>query len=246
MSLAETILDAMKDGGVEPLPQYAACLREAFEATPPPFEQAWYGKKFVHLAKNKQWLAESLVGNADKEGLGARSLWRLAGSAANEQIAELVRLHAIDESRHALLYVSLLDMTFAITPEIKSRLQAKAPGYGKKHQPERAAQLQSEWRTLDELVQMNIGEIRTRVNQTLMRPALLGYAVEDHQAAIGKVMDRLLADETAHIAYTARLLEGVMSAGKGAFIRDTFKKRLSQFNDITQHEVGGDEEFEGN
>ncbi|MCX4241591.1 hypothetical protein [Paraliomyxa miuraensis] len=245
MSLAETILDAMKDGGVEPLPQYAACLRDAFAAAPPPFERPWYGKKFFRLAKNKQWLAESLVGNSNKEGIGSRSLWRLAGCAADERIADLVRLHAIDESRHALLYVSLLDMTFAITPEIKSRLQEHSPRFGKKDRPERAVETQSEWRTLDELIQMNIGEIRTRVNQTLFRPALLGYAVEEHHEPVGKVMDRLLADETAHIAYTARLLEEAMSAGKGAFVRDTMKKRLSQFNDITHNEVGSEEEFEG-
>ncbi len=245
MSLAETILDAMKSGGVEPLPHYAACLREAFEAAPPPFEQAWYGKKFFRLAKDKQWLAVSLVGNSDKEGVGSRSLWRLAGCASDDRIAELVRLHAIDESRHALLYVSLLDMTFAITPEIKRRLQDRSPRFGKKDRPERAAELQPELRTLDELIQMNIGEIRTRVNQTLFRPALLGYAVEEHREPVGKVMDRLLADETAHIAYTARLLDEVIATGKGNFVRDTMKKRLAQFNDITHNEVGTDEEFEG-
>ncbi|MEM9456213.1 MAG: hypothetical protein AAGF11_18675 [Myxococcota bacterium] len=236
----------MKDGGVEPLPRYAECLRGAFEATPPPFDTKWYGDKFFRLARDKQWLAHSLCGNASKEGLGSRSLWRLAGCAADEKIADLVRLHAIDESRHALLYVSLLDMTFAITPEIKSRLQQHSPRYGRKDRPERAAQLQPQQRTIDELIQMNIGEIRTRVNQTLFRPALLGYAVPEHQDKIAKVMDRLLADETAHIAYTARLLEELIEGGQGAFVRETMRRRLAQFNDITQNEVGGEEEFEGN
>jgi hypothetical protein len=244
MSLAETTLEAMKNGGVEPLPRYAACLRESFEAAPPPFERAWYGKKFFRLAKDKQWLAVSLVGNAEKEGVGSRSLWRLAGCASDDRIAELVRLHSIDESRHALLYVSLLDMTFAITPEIKHRLQDLSPRYVKKDRPERTER-QPELRTFDELIQMNIGEIRTRVNQTLFRPALLGYAVEDHREQIGRVMDRLLADETAHIAYTARLLEEALATDKREFVRDTMKKRLAQFNDITHNEVGSDEEFEG-
>lgn len=246
MSLAETIIDAMSDGGVEPLPRYAACLREAFAATPPPFEKKWYGDKFFRLAKDKQWLAHSLCGNAGKEGLGSRSLWRLAGCAADTKIADLVRRHAIDESRHALLYVALLDMTFAITPEIKGRLQRHSPRYGSKDAPERAERLQPRLQTLDELIQMNIGEIRTRVNQTLFRPALLGYAVEEHREPIGKVMARLLADETAHIAYTARLIEEAIEAGEGSFVRDTMKLRLAQFNDITQNEVGTEEEFEGN
>src|SRR3989338_3923768 len=89
------------------LASYARLLRVACSESPPPFGMKWYGEKYRSLACEPEWLARSLVLNAEKEAAGSEALWHLAGSIAQQDISHKVRLHAIDESRHAKLYILL-------------------------------------------------------------------------------------------------------------------------------------------
>src|SRR5712692_2464578 len=110
--VADLTVEALRASRIEDLERYVAILRASCNAHPPPFGMAWYGDRFRRFASDPQWLATCLVANAEKEGQGSRKLWQLSGRASDSDIAEQVRLHAIDESRHSLLYIAMLNLTF--------------------------------------------------------------------------------------------------------------------------------------
>jgi hypothetical protein len=93
------------------------------------------------------------------------------------------------------------------------------------------------------LIQMNIGEIRTRIHQLLLRPVITTHCPPEGRAKLQRVLDSLLGDETRHIEYTARLIEKAMKESAG-FVRRTMRQRLDEFNQITLEEVG-ELSFEG-
>jgi hypothetical protein len=236
---ADLTLDALAAIGVQ-LSGYAAALRAACQASPPPFEMGWYGHKFRTLACDPAWLAACLVQNAQVEGDGSRKLWNLAGRAASPRIAGLVRQHAIDESRHARLYLIMTDLSFprALAEDLKEAAAQFSPRLGRGDHPPMLPPDPDEV-VLDELIQMNIGEIRTRIHQLLLRPMLLAHTKESKRPSLQRVLDSLLRDETKHIAYTAQLIEEHVQDGADSFVRWTFEQRVRDFNQLTLTEVGG-------
>jgi hypothetical protein len=237
--VSELTINALKEKRTEPLENYAASLLDACEVYPPPFGMAWYGEKYRQVACEPKWLANSLIENAAKEGEGARGLWRLASSISVREIAEQVRLHAIDESRHARLYIAMLDITFSgvIAQNFRSRLYGLSPNYKAKDQLKDLPKA-TEASVLDELIQMNIGEIRTRINQLLLRPVILAHCPSHQRNRLMRILDSLLFDETKHIEYTAHLIEQAMNRGLADFVFQTMRNRLAEFNQITLNEVG--------
>ena len=238
-AVAALTLEALSAYGTESLLGYAASLRAACGSAPPPFGESWYGDKYRAVSADPHWLAASLVGNAQVEGDGARKLWNLAGRTEDANIAGQIRVHAIDESRHARLYVAMLDLVFpdAVGEELRPAVGALSPGYTIKDRPAEAEHSPIEW-VRDEIIQMNLGEIRTRIHQLLLRPVLKAWCPESERPRLHKVLDSLLQDETLHIQYTARLIDQMVQEGAGAFVRQTMVKRLAEFNDITLTEVG--------
>jgi hypothetical protein len=238
-TVAALTLDALSAHGTESLSGYAACLRAACLAVPPPFGEDWYGDKYRAVSEDPQWLAASLVANAQVEGDGARKLWNLVSRTGDGNIAAQVRVHAVDESRHARLYIAMLDIAFpdAVSEELRPALSALSPGYTVKDRPTGMEQSPIEW-VHDEIIQMNLGEIRTRIHQLLLRPVLRAWCAEPARPRLQRVLDSLLRDETLHIQYTARLIEQMIQEGAGDFVRQTMAKRLAEFNDITLTEVG--------
>lgn len=245
-ALAPRVLRALVRIGAGPLPGYAASLRAACRASPPAFGTASYGRCYRALAADRGWLAASLVQNAQKEGEGSRKLWRLAARAADPEVAEQVRRHAVDESRHALVYLAMLDTAFpgAVTQRDRSRLRALSPCYRAGDRPQRLRPA-TRRRVLDELIQMNIGEIRTCLNQILLAPVARRVCPPAGRRRLARMLTALLADEARHIAYTARLIERAMDGGEERFVRRTMARRLAEFNRITQDEVRGGEHAQG-
>jgi hypothetical protein len=86
--------------------------------------------------------------------------------------------------------------------------------------------------------QMNIGEIRTRIHQLLLRPMILAHCPKENRDRLTRILDSLLADETKHIEYTASLIEEFIEEGHSSFVYQTMQKRLAEFNQITLTEVG--------
>ncbi len=235
---AALTLDAI-DGPSEKLTQYPALLEAACATAPPPYGEHWYGERYRTVACDPDWLAQSLIANAQKEGDGARKLWILAGRAKDPNIAEQVRRHAIDESRHAALYLRMLDITFpgAVNGDLRTLLTSIPPGFTPRHRPSELPE-ESVEHVLDELVQMNIGEIRTRIHQLLLRPVITLHCPTSSRPKLTRILDSILQDETKHIRYTARLIEAAAESGRRTFIARTMNYRMAEFNDITLQEVG--------
>ena len=211
----------------------------AWRAAPPPFAMSWYGETFRKRALDPRWLAAGLARNAAAEGVGARKLWRLAGRITEPATAALVRQHAIDESRHALVYLAMLDEVFpsAFRPEDRAALQGASPRYRAHSQPPSGPAV-SRRRLLDELVQMNVGEIRTRINQLLLCPVVTAVCPGRGRRRVRRMLSSVLQDETRHIGYTASLLDDALSGNDGAVVARMFHTRLAQFNRRTIAEIG--------
>ncbi|VBM56243.1 Uncharacterised protein [Burkholderia pseudomallei] len=237
--VAEDTIQALRGYAPEELLHYEGTLRAACSAVSPAFGQAWYGEKYRAVASDPSWLASSLIANAEKEAEGSRKLWTLTARTPDKETAEAIRRHAIDESRHALLYVAMCELVFpdALDGALKVYAHSLSPRYSSLDFPP-GAEKSSQESVLDELIQMNIGEIRTRIHQLLMRPVLIAYCPQHQRDRLIRVLDSLLNDETKHVLYTARLIEKASCTGYANIVREITLERLREFNNITLAEVG--------
>ena len=124
---------------------------------------------------NREWFANVIVGNASTEGWGAAKLWYLAGKTPDEDISSLVQQHARDEApRHSRMYSRMVGLVFpgAVTEALQAQLKMLAPIYRFGDTPERLPPYSGQ-DILDNLLQINVAEIRTLVNQLLARPVLM-------------------------------------------------------------------------
>ena len=92
--------------------------------------------------------------------------------------------------------------------------------------------------TLDDLIQMNIAEIRTLVHHLLQRPMLLAYCAPERRHRLALLHDRLRFDEARHIGYTAALIEEFAQRGKAGAVKRLMQERMSDFNAITNEDLG--------
>jgi hypothetical protein len=186
-------------------------------------------------------MATSLMTNAHREGEGAGQLWDLAACTSDARVVGHIVQHAIDESRHARAYIAMLDLAFpgAVNVEFHAQLTTLSPGYTRQspRQPHEGSPYAHPI-TLDELIQMNIAEIRTRVHHLLQRPMLLAHCAPERRDRLERILDVLLADETRHIAYTAALIEEFARDGEAESVKRLMQERLSDFNTITIDDLG--------
>ena len=208
------------------------------EALEPPFLVAWYGDRYRQFAMNPDWLAQSFIANAEKEAEGARKLAKIASSARGHAFAPKIFAHAKDEARHARMYIAMLKLIFpeALDDGSRQQLLASYPVFGDMSdfdEPQRALEA-----ILDDIIQMNIGEIRTRLHQMLLRP-VAGAACPDANARpLLDLLQRIYDDEGRHIIYTAEILEEQSRHGYAAFIDAVYARRVRDFSVITLNEVG--------
>lgn len=245
-AVSELTIAGMRENGGRELPNFEALLSSALETYQAPFGQAWYGDLYRQKARDPGWLATSLVLNAEKEGEGARRLWDMAATTADPATADQIRGHAIDEGRHAKIYIGMLDTVFTdcADDELRAHLATLSPSYGPKDRPARAEVTVDPSHTLDGLIQMNLGEIRTRINQLLLEPVLLAHCPSSKQPKILRMLASIINDETKHIYYTAALIEKAMHEGHATLARDIMFWRMSQFCKLTLEEIGSGT-FEG-
>ena len=224
----------------EALPRMSSIIRDSFSEAVPPFLQQWYGDRYRSFALSAEWLAHSFVANAVKEAEGAVKLWRIAGEARNLPFAAAVVTHASDEARHARMYMAMLDLAFpgALEGETRESVAAMFPAYRRNSAPPEDVPPRPLESLLDDLVQMNIGEIRTRIHQMLLRPVALAVAPPANRDRLVSILDRIYADEGSHIIYTAETLERYAGAGSEDRIRSLYRRRLADFSAITIEEVG--------
>jgi hypothetical protein len=238
--ISEITIKALGDLGAPALRVYGAALDEACNRFPPSFGHKSYGEIYRSFAVNPEWMAISLISSAEREGDGASRLWSLAACTPDSKLSELVKQHAIDESRHSRWYVAMLNLVFpdAADETIQVFANGLSPGYTAT-MPLNAIDGSpfSHPVTLDDLVQMNIAEIRTRVHHLLQRPALLAHCPMSERGRVTEILNRLLHDETRHVLYTAELIEQFALEGEEDAVRTLISERLHDFNEVTDHEL---------
>ncbi|KOV86294.1 hypothetical protein [Nocardia sp. NRRL S-836] len=223
-------------------PRYFEALDQALRDEPPPFGTAEYGLIYRSLSVEPRWMGISLITNSEREGDGSRRLWSLAACSVDPRHQRLLKRHACDESRHSLIYLSLLDLTFpgAVSPEFRAELRQLSPGFTMRRElfPIPGSPY-ARVPTIDDFLQMNIAEIRTTVHHAMQRPALAAHCPPENQDKITRLHDALLTDELSHIAYTAVLVEEIGRHADPDRFAALFRKRLHDFNTITTEELGG-------
>jgi len=241
-SVARETLGAFREHSVPGLPFYDQALIEACTAFPPPFGEQRYGDVYRSRAANPEWIAFSLIAAAKSEGEGSGHRFDMAACTPDQEIARQMRQHALDEAHHSRLYVALLRLIFptATDGELQAQLRNLSPHYA--GPAVRLSSTESAWAypaTVDELIQMNLAEIRTRTFQLIQRPALLSYCPAKPRQQLGRILDKLLLDETRHVLYTALLIErhAQASATGGAQIAELMQERLREFNRMTEADL---------
>lgn len=222
-------------------PAYLAAVEGAVAAEPPPFGTEAYRDVYRRAADNPTWLILSLVRNAQREGQGATDLWSLAACATDEREQKLVKRHAVDESRHAKVYLALLDLAFpdSVDPTFRSEMNAFSPDYVLAQEPRPVpGSLYAKPPTLDDYVQMNIAEIRTTIHHLMQRAAIERHCPAANLPRAQKLLHALLRDELGHVAYTALLIEQKAAALGSGEIARLYRRRLRDFNRITTEEMG--------
>lgn len=234
--VAEMVAGWLGEEAIDSLPNYFRALKDACEVFPPPYGEKYYGDIYRGVAGYGEWLASSLVVNAAGEGDGSTRLWELASFTPDKYISDQIKQHSIDEARHARWYLVILDLTFpgAADKTFRSQLETLSPGYTLTSPP--ATDTSSAFAhaiTIDDLIQMNIAEIRTCVHHLLQRPILLVHCSPSRHKKLIRLLDSLLSDEIKHIGYTARLIEDLSAKDFGIFVDALMKERLNDFNEIT-------------
>lgn len=224
----------------EALGAYLPAIRSALDAAPPPFGTDAYRDVYRDASANPTWMVLSLARNSQREGQGASDLWTLAASAADPGERQLIKRHAVDESRHAKVYLALLDLAFpdAVEPGFRRAMDAFSPDYGMGQELAVApGSLYARNPTVDDFVQMNIAEIRTTIHHLMQRAALEAHCPPANLPRAVKLMNSLLRDELGHVAYTAVLVERKAARMGPGGLERLFDKRVRDFNRITSEEM---------
>lgn len=221
-------------------PVYLGLLARALSEEPPPYGEASYEEIFHGASADGQWLAISLITNAEREGDGATRLWSLAACSPEGEEQQLLKRHAVDESSHSLAYLALLDLAFpgAVAPEFRKELNQLSPGYAMgKTLVARPGSPYARVPSIDDYMQMNIAEIRTTLHHLMQRQALAVHCPPENHPKVLKILTSLLRDELSHVAYTAVLIEDKAQRADPAAVQALFSKRMRDFNDITKVEL---------
>jgi hypothetical protein len=222
-------------------PAYLAAVEGAVAAEPPPFGTDAYRSVYRRASADPRWMILSLVRNAQREGQGATDLWSLAACAVDGDEQRLIKRHAVDESRHAKVYLALLDLSFpdGVEPSFRKEMDAFSPDYSLAQQPRPVeGSLYAKAPTLDDFVQMNIAEIRTTIHHLMQRAALEEHCPAANLPRVIKLLSSLLRDELGHVAYTAALIESKAAALESDALSRLYGRRLRDFNRITREEMG--------
>lgn len=219
---------------------YLDAVDGAVAAYPPPFDSPAYAELYEQASADGHWLAISLMTNAEREGDGATRLWSLAACASDERHRALLKKHAVDESRHATAYLTLLDLTFpgSVTAEFREELDGLSPKFSMRQDVRAIADSPyARIPELDDFVQMNIAEIRTTIHHLMQRDALQAHCPPEHWPRAEKVLDSLLLDELDHVGYTAEIIETMTCGENAAKTSALYGQRLNDFNKITLDEL---------
>ena len=111
--------------------------------------------------------------------------------------------HLEDEARHCRLYLRLIDIVFpaSLPQDVLTEIENRLPPLV--HRLTDIPPIE-DWQLLDNLIQINLGEVRTCIHQRLLEPVLHAYCPVDSQPKLADALKWLASDETlAHSIYSA-------------------------------------------
>ena len=218
------------------LPHFTDCVKKAFAAVDAVFWRERYLDFYWRCVTTVPgYIQEVVLANADAESAGSEGLFKLWASVHNSPDVEMgIEKHFRDESRHARLFVHLMELAF---PEYCTPSENEQ----RKHRlfdASRVARVKSDAPAstpvlLDNLVQMNVGEIRTRAHMFMIGPVLTAFTPSDHKERVDGILSGLVYDEVSHIGYTACLMEEWCRYGHKRLIEQLYTRRLFDFNVYT-------------
>jgi hypothetical protein len=167
---ASEVLRDLRAFADDDLPHYSDCLRSAFDGEEPVFVRQRYGDFFWHCATTVPgWLFQVVLANAHAESDGSAKLLKLwRGVSTNKRVERQVLRHARDEAGHSRIFVELAHQVFptllsrSAARKVKRSLTSASP-----LSIEKATTPLDEDTVIDHLIQMNVGEIRTRAHMHL-------------------------------------------------------------------------------
>jgi len=236
--VSELALNYLQRYNCQILEDYQSVLRQACEINPPPHGMAWYGNSYRQFARNAEWFSNSLITNSAEEGTGSKQVWQFSEQIENQEFAQLVRNHSIDESRHSLMFVALLNIIFPtrIEADFRTQLKAFSPQYyHHKHPPLvpiSSDQIMDEKLVMDEIIQINLLEIRALILQLLLRPVLQAYSAPKDLAKVTRMSDLLIFDETKHIEYSGYCIGRYIEQGHESWVREMMIYRQKTVNEM--------------
>ena len=219
---------------------YLAFFRAAVADHVPPYFRQEYGESFRRHVLSPIWVIQSLISNAIKEGEGSRDLGIVANSCPDREIRGQLVEHLEDEARHCRLYLRLIDIVFpaSLPQDVLTEIENRLPPLV--HRLTDIPPIE-DWQLLDNLIQINLGEVRTCIHQRLLEPVLHAYCPVDSQPKLADALKWLASDETRHIQYTAQRI-GQLGAADEAAARSLFVARSRHFNAYTERELGSQSE----
>lgn len=252
-AMLERVLHVLSIHTPRERPNWTSMLTHAMQAHPVVFARDGFARRYRDLAADPDWFADSLVANACLEGYGARQILAFADRLTDDAQAQLVRKHALDESRHATVFIRMLEAVFpgllasqesSIREQVRnmqpmltedtarSARQARAEGIG-------CAEPLGPLDAVSDLIQVHITEIRALVLQDLVREALILHAPAGQLPMLLRMSDHLIADEARHIAYCADIIESAAreSADTAVRLHDAMATHLNTFNQLTLEEL---------
>jgi hypothetical protein len=239
--LAE-MLEVVREHVDDDLPKYTKALTAAFDAVGPVFARPRYAEFFWHCATTVPgYAARVVLANGPAEAEGSEKLFALwQGVDYDPDAEERILQHAHDEARHSHLFVRLTERSFRglLTPEAGRRFEQRLPDVRKRPLVKAGPRIPED-HLIDHLVQMNIGEIRTRLHMHLFAPIVFGLTPRDNRRAARRILEGLVRDEVRHIGYTAKLMEGWANDGATDRIQRLYAGRLRTFNALTVQQTEG-------
>lgn len=243
-AIHELVVRSLRSIGTTPHPEYEKALAYAFEKHRPVQENAWFGRHYFNLARDRLWFANSLIENARMEGYGSAQIWKFSNRLVNDEYIQKVRQHSLDESRHSKIFVMMLQVVFPNAlddPELRAAVEGLYPGFTLRNpppvEPVPPEMLVDGEEALNELIQVHLTEIRAIVLQHLLRSAILAHTPSESRHTIAKFMSSLIRDEAKHIEYTAGLFEDAIHAGHRDFVFATIADRQADLNDLSYEEL---------
>ncbi|SDD78966.1 hypothetical protein [Actinokineospora iranica] len=232
----DQLLDVVREHTDDDLPFYTDAVTAAFSDAVPVFARPRYVEFFWRCATTVPgYAARAVLANGPAESEGSEKLFRLWRSVHHDTAAaDQILHHARDEAAHSRLFVRLTETAFPgfLSPESGDRLEWSLPDVRARPLVKTENPIPQE-HLIDHLVQMNIGEIRTRLHMHLFAPVVFGLTPKRNKATTRRILEGLVRDEVRHIGYTAALMEGWARDGAAERIRRLYSGRLAIFNRIT-------------